>query len=130
MAGNSSTARRSLRFVAKDLLYGLCWIGARASVKGIRVGLLYHSVGGDDPSSVSTADFSRQMAYLRRHFRIVCLRDFRATIEASESSAAIACVTFDDGLLDNFERALPILQERGIPVSVFIPTGSIGEARS
>ena len=38
----------------------------------------------------------------------------------------LAAVTFDDGYLDNFENAIPILKELNLPATFFVSTGLIG----
>ena len=40
-----------------------------------------------------------------------------------------ALVTFDDGYRDNFEAAAPILRERGIPATFFLPTAFLESPR-
>ncbi|MBN1290255.1 MAG: polysaccharide deacetylase family protein [Candidatus Latescibacteria bacterium] len=39
----------------------------------------------------------------------------------------VVAVTFDDGYKDTFEYALPVLQERNIPVAVYVMTGDQNE---
>jgi peptidoglycan/xylan/chitin deacetylase (PgdA/CDA1 family) len=40
-----------------------------------------------------------------------------------------ACITFDDGYLDNFTTALPILRRHAVPASFFIATGYLNGGR-
>jgi peptidoglycan/xylan/chitin deacetylase (PgdA/CDA1 family) len=40
-----------------------------------------------------------------------------------------ALLTFDDGYLDNYSRAFPVLKEFEVPAVFFIPTGFIGSAK-
>jgi peptidoglycan/xylan/chitin deacetylase (PgdA/CDA1 family) len=43
-----------------------------------------------------------------------------------ESGKSYAAITFDDAFRCIFENALPVLQKRGIPSTVFVPVGSLG----
>lgn len=110
----------------KTALCGWYWLRGEASHRGVRVGLLYHSVGGGVPFSVSASEFARHMDYLRKHFRIRRFDELAREAAAERDDWPLACVTFDDGLLDSYEVALPILEERGIKASFFVPLGSIG----
>jgi peptidoglycan/xylan/chitin deacetylase (PgdA/CDA1 family) len=121
---------RSPKHWLKDIVYNTCWLMTGRRHSGVRVILLYHSVGNSVPLSVPTRDFRRQVAYLKKHFRIVLLRDLPRVLAEAREEEAIACVTFDDGLLDNYEHALPILEDHSIKASFFIPTGSIGGMHS
>src|SRR4029453_9293701 len=40
-----------------------------------------------------------------------------------------ACITFDDGYRNNLTVAAPILRARGLPATVFVSTGYIGNGR-
>ena len=40
-----------------------------------------------------------------------------------------ACITFDDGYANNFQIALPILQAKGVPATVFVATGFLDGGR-
>lgn len=127
MAGLELVLAR-LKGCARDWAYRACWLAARRSHAGARVALLYHSVGSGDPLSVPASAFAWQMQYLRERFHVVLLRDLPRAIAARTPEEPVASVTFDDGLLDNYERALPILDDFGVPATFFIPTGSIGRS--
>lgn len=87
--------------------------------KGARI-LTYHSVGNrDHEMNVTEDNFREQMKWLVEHCEVCSL-----------SEAATACkgvaITFDDGYRDNLENAMPILDELGIPATVFIVAGRVG----
>jgi len=115
------------KYWLKDLVYSACWLIAGRRHNGVRVISLYHSVGSAVPLSVPMRDFERQVAYLKKHFRIVLLRDLRQVLAGARQEEAFACITFDDGLLDNYENALPILENYDVKASFFITVGSLGK---
>jgi len=77
--------------------------------------------------SVTTAErplFARQMDILLRHSKPV-----RADIESLPVKGGYyAVVTFDDGMQNIVDNALPELQKRGIPATLFIITDALGRA--
>jgi peptidoglycan/xylan/chitin deacetylase (PgdA/CDA1 family) len=101
------------------------------SAQGIRVILLYHSVsreGVGQSYSLSADMLEEQMQLLKRRFNIVRLCELAETMAAVSPKDNLACVTFDDGCLDNYEVALPILECYGIKATFFIVTGLMGRS--
>lgn len=94
--------------------------------------LLYHKVCDLPPSllqrhSVTPADFESQMGYLSCNgYRVVLLRDLVASPDISGKSVAI---TFDDGYMDNYNNALPVLERFGFKATFFVVTDYIGSRR-
>jgi peptidoglycan/xylan/chitin deacetylase (PgdA/CDA1 family) len=90
--------------------------------------LCYHRVGhGGVPiySGLPRAVFEAQMNYLRRRYRVVSLGQvLRELTEPSSTEPAVA-VTFDDGYVDLYTQAFPILQQYEIPATVFLTVGAI-----
>lgn len=85
----------------------------------------------DDGVVDATPDeLERQIATLVRHFDVVdtdALCDWvagRGTLPPNP-----VAVTFDDGYLDNYEHALPILRRHGVRAIFFIATRYVGERR-
>lgn len=99
--------------------------------------LMYHSVL-PDPSlqddflgGISHAEdiFHTQMEMLAREFRPISLDDALRYLQNSEDFLARSVVvTFDDGYTDNYEVALPILSQFGVPAT-FYPTVDCIERR-
>lgn len=91
--------------------------------------LLYHSVSREEAGNVYSlplAAFEQQMEFLRSHFKTVRLCDLAKAMETQPPDVNLACVTFDDGCLDNYEVALPVLERFGIKATFFIVTGFVG----
>jgi peptidoglycan/xylan/chitin deacetylase (PgdA/CDA1 family) len=91
--------------------------------------LLYHRVAVPevDPFAlcVTPEHFAQQMAYLRRHTRIVRLGEACAALAEGRPLPDGVIVTFDDGYVDNVHRALPILARWQVPATVFVATGPV-----
>ena len=82
-----------------------------------------------DPELVSAtpADFAWQMEFVCRHFNFITFETLVAYREGrSRLPKCPAIVTFDDGHLDNYEVAFPILKRLGIPATIFLSTGYVG----
>jgi peptidoglycan/xylan/chitin deacetylase (PgdA/CDA1 family) len=76
--------------------------------------------------SATPGEFSRQMDYVTRWFNVVSLPDVTEWLdEKRELPAHAALITFDDGYLDNFTSAYPILRRCHLPAVVFLVTGHI-----
>ena len=92
--------------------------------------LLYHRVSDDvrDNLSVGIEQFDRQMALLARHCRVLPIDQVLAAESVPRSAQPMVAVTFDDGYLDNFQQAAPILRRHGIPAAFFVSTGIVDSA--
>ena len=93
--------------------------------------LLYHhfgSVGRPSRSYISPALFHDQLRCLRdRGYRVVGLGELiEALREGERVPPKTVALTIDDGWLDNYEAALPIIRRFGFPVTIFLVSGRIG----
>ncbi|WP_347330099.1 polysaccharide deacetylase family protein [Marinimicrobium locisalis] len=76
---------------------------------------------------VTPESFDMHLRELKRHFEMVSLGDWVRAREAGEELPQHACaVTFDDGWLDNFEYALPLLRKHRVPATLFAVAEKIG----
>lgn len=80
--------------------------------------------------SVSPLHFSQQMAELKKDYYPVSLPELLEGIrKGKELEVNSVAVTFDDGFLDVFQHAFPLLQQQAIPGTVFIVTGCVDEGK-
>lgn len=90
----------------------------------------YHRIlAAPDPMLESEPDvesFRWQMALLARCFNVLPLPAALAALDAGRLPPRAVCVTFDDGYRSLHDLALPVLQEFGLPATVFVTSGYIG----
>lgn len=80
----------------------------------------YHSVGGPPPQTLPREQFRLHLEAIRRHgFRTITLNQ----LLSGDVSKKCCVLTFDDGLLDNYEIVLPLLREYGMVATFFVVPG-------
>ena len=71
--------------------------------------------------------FAQHLELLGRRFRVVPLAELvRNRREGEPIPWGTVVITFDDGWLDTYEVAYPLLRSAGLPATVFLPTNLIG----
>jgi len=100
----------------------------------IRIILTYHHVVKRLPQGicdralfVEASTFEMHMRELGQFCEMVPLEAMRGRFE--RGGRRLCAVTFDDGWLDIYETAVPILQKYQIPATVFLPVAMIGTTR-
>jgi peptidoglycan/xylan/chitin deacetylase (PgdA/CDA1 family) len=92
---------------------------------------MYHRVAHPqaDPweLAVRPDHFEQQLDVLRRSRRPMPMPDFLHGLEHRTLPTDAVAVTFDDGYADNLHEAKPRLAARGIPATVFLTTGAVGQ---
>ncbi|MCB0103933.1 MAG: polysaccharide deacetylase family protein [Anaerolineales bacterium] len=77
--------------------------------------------------SATPSMFEEQMQYLQKQFQIISVSDLSLWLEKKkELPPYAALITFDDGYLDNYTYAFPILRKYKFPAVIFLATGHIG----
>jgi len=93
--------------------------------------LLYHRIasGENDPFrvSVSPKRFAEQLQVIREMANPLPLETLVSAVEEGRPPGRGVAVTFDDGYADNLYEAKPLLEQAGIPATVFAVTGSFGD---
>jgi len=81
------------------------------------------------PQQPDAAHFERIVQFISRSFTVLTLGDAISRLASGTLPAAAAAITFDDGYLDNWTVALPILRRYGVPATFFIATGFLDGGR-
>ena len=85
--------------------------------------VMYHGLGGTD--GLAASDFAQQCDRLAELYTIVPLQVAARSL-GEPRARRLAAITFDDGYQDFAELAVPILQERNLHATLFVPAGQIG----
>jgi peptidoglycan/xylan/chitin deacetylase (PgdA/CDA1 family) len=89
----------------------LCYHNVVAELTGHAAALGLH---------IPVATFERQVRWLTKHYTIVALEEFVDRLRRGTSLRGVAAITFDDGYAGVFEHAWPLLNDLGIPATVFL----------
>lgn len=74
--------------------------------------------------------FREQIAFLKEHFAVVTMEEVLDCLEGRyELPDNALLLTFDDGYIDNYTLALPVLEENCLQGSFFIPGKTFAEHR-
>jgi peptidoglycan/xylan/chitin deacetylase (PgdA/CDA1 family) len=92
--------------------------------------LMYHRIAElpHDPwgLAVSPKNFADQITALKAFRLPLSMNEFVRRLEDGSLPRNAVAITFDDGYLDNLTRAKPILDQAGIPATIFLTTGQLG----
>ena len=77
---------------------------------------------------ISSDAFDALLTWLTRHFEIAPLGTIAARVSARQSLRGLCCLTFDDGWVDNYQHALPVLEQHHAPATIFLVSRFIGSA--
>jgi peptidoglycan/xylan/chitin deacetylase (PgdA/CDA1 family) len=117
----------SLREVLEDLK----GIIKRGKMSGNVEILMFHDVGetkefGPQKYSVSESHFERVIENYAESHEFVRLEEVSKWLKGKGDlpDNAVA-ITFDDGYLSTKKKALPILEEKNIPATVYVPSGHL-----
>jgi peptidoglycan/xylan/chitin deacetylase (PgdA/CDA1 family) len=75
--------------------------------------------------------FESQMTFLKQYFDLLSFSELLALWREKrwDKAKRYCVVTFDDGWLDNYLYAYPLLKKHQIPATIFLPTSFIGTDR-
>jgi peptidoglycan/xylan/chitin deacetylase (PgdA/CDA1 family) len=80
----------------------------------------------EDPD---VADFAAQMDIVRATCTVLPLAEAVERLYTRSLPPNAACITLDDGYANNLTCAAPVLEERGLPATVFVTTGFLEGGR-
>jgi len=90
--------------------------------------LTYHGIqeaknSVNDYCFIAQDIFDQQMKYLSENFEVKSPEN--AFIDSYTNKKPVAVITFDDGFMNNYRYALPILKKYNLPATVFLSTGFV-----
>lgn len=111
--------------------------GYRKHLRGKVAILMYHRVLTSEEVASQAVQpgmyvldtiFAQQMDFLKRSFTVLSFRELLALWrdEMWDEHARYCVITFDDGWLDNYRHAYPVLKRLGLPATIFLPTDYVG----
>ena len=111
-------------------LLGLDEITWRSRPNGL-YSVNFHRIGNSsetafDPCvySCTSEELDRHIKFFKQHFDIINPKTLPDLLDSDiRPSSRLMCLTFDDGYIDNFNDALPVLEANNVKASFFIATG-------
>ena len=121
-----------LAFLFFSFFCFLIWLGTLLNHYTVPI-LMYHYINNEEPLrsrlGVSPESFEKQMRFLReRKYNIVSLEELADLIKNKEKIPfKTVAITFDDGYLDNYTHAYPVLKKYNIPAAIFVVINRVGK---
>jgi peptidoglycan/xylan/chitin deacetylase (PgdA/CDA1 family) len=94
---------------------------------------MYHRVAVPEADiwdiAVSPANFEQQLQVLQQSGHVIPLEDLAKGVKNNSLKRNSISITFDDGYIDNYQVAKPLLEKYGLPATFFITSGNVGQAK-
>ena len=137
MRRSPQIVKSAARAVAARICEATPWLARR--LEGKALVLMYHRVLPPEDAAamcvqpgmyVTPQTFDRHLRFLRTHFELLSFTELlRRWRGGTWNDSARSCVlTFDDGWVDNYRYAFPLLLAYDAPATIFLPTELIGTA--
>jgi peptidoglycan/xylan/chitin deacetylase (PgdA/CDA1 family) len=94
-----------------------------------RVGNAEHTDYDPDVYSATEDELNDQIAYLKHTYGITTLEDVLDSFSRGSWKHTRVLLTFDDGYLDNYKAAYPILRSYGVQGTFLLATDFVGTSR-
>lgn len=92
--------------------------------------LMYHSINDNDPNNnlvIPPEQFKAQMQYLKdAGFTTISLAELYSSLTTGKNvPKQSVAITFDDGYVDNYKYAYPVLKDLGFKATIFMITDNV-----
>lgn len=98
--------------------------------------LMYHSISEKQKfvkhpyfsTTTSPSVFNVHLDYLsQHHYKVIKLSQIPEYLNQTNSVQKVAAITFDDGYMNFYENALPLLKKNDFSATMYVPSGLIDE---
>ena len=127
---------RSAKDIVKELFYRLGICGSLLRISCICKHpaffvLVYHRTcasGNGRPYMATPVDiFEQHMKFIKDNFKIVSMTDGLKHVYEKKEKKICVSVNLDDGYMDNYLYAYPVLRKYNVPATIFLTTDYIGK---
>ena len=128
--------KTGLKDMAKDMFYysgiaGLFLQVAKIYRHPALLILTYHRVYDSSADyeylGVSRDVFESHIKFVKDNFKVVSTQEGIDAIYETKSKEIYAAINLDDGYMDNYTNAFPVLKKYSIPATIFLTTDFIGK---
>jgi peptidoglycan/xylan/chitin deacetylase (PgdA/CDA1 family) len=95
--------------------------------------LMYHRIAtaNIDPweLAVSAENFEQHLRILKKLNNVLPLPELVHQLQNKKLKKRYVAITFDDGYIDNYQTAKPLLEKSDIPATFFITTNNLGQQK-
>jgi peptidoglycan/xylan/chitin deacetylase (PgdA/CDA1 family) len=81
---------------------------------------------GLDSLTIDRDMFERYCAFFKQNFNVISLSDLVRRLDTRQPLHRHLAITFDDGYLDNYENAAPVLKDLSLPATFFVVSRWMG----
>jgi peptidoglycan/xylan/chitin deacetylase (PgdA/CDA1 family) len=139
MCEKATVSMNSLKSLIRKCIADILYTAAvyRWRHRGKVVLLMYHRVLTKEELSrhptqagmyVLDTVFAQQMSFVKNNFTVLSLQELldQWHCGAWNEQSRYCVITFDDGWLDNYRHAYPVLKRLCLPATIFLPTDYVG----
>ena len=95
--------------------------------------LMYHRVATPRSDvweiAVCPENFEAHLQVLKKSYRVLSLAELVHDVQNKSIKKNSVAITFDDGYVDNYEKARPLLEKYQLPATFFIASGYIDQGK-
>ena len=125
---NRINQKRLIKYTLALLWRSLILLTNKGASKNHITVLNYHSVSPSshpEGAEVSPENLDRQVQILMNENNVISVSEAIHMLASKEDFSSAVVITFDDGFVDNYEYALPILLRHNCPATIFLATAFV-----
>lgn len=135
MASARGSKRNRAALIAEKA--GVTWLLQQTFTTNVLLVLNYHRIGDplntvydEEVFSCTAEELADQVDYVKRHFSIIGIDQVEAIVTGRKAPRGVSVlITFDDGYIDNYTLAYPVLRAAGVSGVFFLVTSMIGSSQ-